>query len=85
MNGFLTIVDPMGKEKKVNVVIEFDALGNHYLVYTDNNDINSETFDCCIVKVINEDGNDVIIDIDDDDEYSKVEKIFEEIIEMSEK
>jgi len=77
----ITIIDPDGKESTVEYVTEFELDGNNYLVYNKGEETEEE-IDCYIVKLVEEKGEYIIEDIEDDKEYAKVTQKLDELIAM---
>ncbi len=80
MNDFeadiLTLTDEDGVEKDFAVIGDMELDGNNYLALVPNDEEGDEFV---ILKLaVDEDGNEMLVTIDDDDEFDKVADAFED-------
>ncbi|HOP10071.1 MAG TPA: DUF1292 domain-containing protein [Oscillospiraceae bacterium] len=79
-NDFVTLTDEEGDEYEFEIVRELDVDGEHYAallpVCTDEN-CDHEDEDVYIVRVIEEDGEEIFEIIEDDAEFERVSTAFE--------
>jgi len=82
----VTLVDEEGEEHDFTLieVIEVDSTEYAILLPTDENGEENSN-EAIILKLIqDEEGNDLLVDIEDDDEWEKVAGAYEEMIEPEE-
>ncbi|MBE6649968.1 MAG: DUF1292 domain-containing protein [Ruminococcaceae bacterium] len=72
----LTLTDEDGVEKDFAVIGDLEIDGNNYLALVPNDEEGDEFV---ILKIaVDEDGNEMLVTIDDDDEFDKVADAFED-------
>ena len=79
----LSLVDEDGVEHEFEVVDTLDKDDNTYLALipvVDENNIGDADGELVILKVIEEDGEEFLIAIEDDDEFEKVEDYFNDLL-----
>lgn len=80
----ITISNADGKDIQYELVTVIETNDNKYLVYKDIND-EVEDVDLYISKVVTENGNEIIEEIEDDKEWDMVSKVLDKMLkEMSE-
>ena len=73
----LTLTDEDGVEKDFAVIGDMELDGNNYLALVPNDEDGDEFV---ILKLaIDENGNEMLVTIDDDDEFDKVADAFEDV------
>lgn len=82
MDNF-TIIDENGKERIADIITVFSYHNNDYIVYSIEEDDENVNVLVSKLKKDNE-GNDYIIDIEDDTEREGIKKIVEELIDSLE-
>lgn len=82
MDNF-TIIDENGKESVADIITVFSYHNNDYIVYSIEEDDENVNVLVSKLKRDNE-GNDYIIDIEDDTEREGIKKIVEELIDSLE-
>ena len=83
-NDFVTLVDENGKETEFEIVDSLVSDNNEYYalipVETSEN-VDSDNGELVILKVIEENGEEFLDEIEDDDEYESISEIFMERLE----
>ena len=83
-NDYVTLVDENGKETEFEIVDSLVSDNNEYCalipVETSEN-IDSDNGELVILKVIEENGEEFLDEIEDDDEYESIAEIFMERLE----
>lgn len=78
-NDFITLVDPNGKETEFEIVDSLVTENNEYFalipVETAEN-VDSDSGELVILKVVEEDGEEFLDEIEDDEEYAEISEIF---------
>ena len=76
-----TLEDEDGNESEFTLIKRMDIDGQAYVAFEpfdeDSESVENEEDSFVILKVVNEDGEEVFITIEDDDEFDKVADIFE--------
>ncbi len=84
-NDFVTLTDEEGNEYEFEIVRELDVDGEHYAallpVCTDDNCKHDEDEDVYIVRVTEENGEEIFEIIEDDEEFERVSAAFEAAFE----
>ncbi len=75
---FITLVDEDGKVIEFELIDEVEMDGVQYFAIVEAADADKTFCEYGIVKVIVENGEEMLITIDDDDEYNKVADYFDE-------
>ena len=83
-NDFITLVDGNGKETEFEIVDSLVSENNEYFalipVETADN-VDSDDGELVILKVVEENGEEFLDEIEDDDEYESIAEIFMERLE----
>ncbi|MBQ2900046.1 MAG: DUF1292 domain-containing protein [Oscillospiraceae bacterium] len=83
-NDFITLVDGNGKETEFEIVDSLVSENNEYFalipVETADN-VDSDDGELVILKVVEENGEEFLDEIEDDDEYENIAEIFMERLE----
>ena len=83
-NDIVTLVDENGKETEFEIVDSLVSENNEYFalipVETAEN-VDSDDGELVILKVVEEDGEEFLDEIEDDDEYESIAEIFMERLE----
>ncbi len=83
-NDFVTLLDEEGNELEYEMIDAVEVDGNQYvallpaLVGEDEQSILDEDYQVVILKIENENGEDMLVSIDNEDEFNKVWAQFEE-------
>lgn len=75
---FITLVDEDGKVIEFELIDEVEMDGVQYFAIVEAADADKTFCEYGIVKVIVENGEEMLVTIDDDDEYNKVADYFDE-------
>ncbi len=75
---FITLVDEDGKVIEFELIDEVEMDGVQYYAIVEAADADKTFCEYGIVKVIVENGEEMLVTIDDDDEYNKVADYFDE-------
>jgi len=84
-NDFVTLTDEDGTEYEFEIIRELDFEGEHYaalLPVCDDEDCDHEDEDVYIVRVTEEDGEEIFEIIEDDAEFDRVSAAFESAFEQ---
>ena len=72
-DNYISITDEDGKEYELEVLAELDFEGSHYLALIPADaDENAEDLEVSILKSEQENGDEILVTIDDDDELERV-------------
>ncbi len=81
-NDFVTLVDEEGNELEYEMVDAVEIDGQQYVallpVLQGGPEVLEEEYQAVILKIENENGEDILVSIDDEDEFNKVWAQFEE-------
>ena len=75
---FVTLVDETGKVQEFELIDEVEMNGAQYFAIVAAEDADKTFCEYGIVKVVVENGEEMLVSIDDDDEYDKVADYFDE-------
>lgn len=75
---FVTLVDETGKVCEFELIDEVEIDGNRYFAIIAAEDVDKTFCEYGIVKLVVEDGEEMLTSVDDDDEYYKVADYFDE-------
>lgn len=81
-NDFFTLTDEEGNEIEFEMVAQCEKDGNKYFAMIPVEDENSNDGDICeyiILKLVEEDGEEVLVTIDDDDELDDIADYFDDL------
>jgi len=83
----LTLVDEEGIEHEFEVIDTAEVLGSEYValvpVFDSEDDALQDSGELIILKVVEEDGEEVLEAVEDDDEFDKVGAVFKERLKDS--
>ena len=71
-DDFISITDEDGKEYELEVLAELEYEGSKYLALVPADDDGEEDLEVSILKAVDENGEEILVTIDDDDELDKV-------------
>jgi len=81
-SDYVTLTDDEGKEEEFEHLATIDYEGETYMAFTPvNSTEDEETAEVVILKVEEEDGEDMLVTVDDED---LLDKVFEKFLEMEE-
>lgn len=83
-DNFITITDDEGKEFELEILATTEYQGSLYFALVPADADDSEELEVSILKQVNEDGEDILVTVDDDDELEAVYAILLEEIENDE-
>jgi len=78
-----SLIDENGEESEFELIAECELNGNKYFAMSplEDEDVDEkETFEYVILKVVTEDGEEVLVSIDDDDEFDEVADHFDDLL-----
>lgn len=75
---FITLVDEAGVEKEYEIIDYLELDGNEYFAIIDPDDADKAFCEYGIIKLEEENGEKILVTLDDDDEYNKVADLFDE-------
>ncbi|MBR5773789.1 MAG: DUF1292 domain-containing protein [Clostridia bacterium] len=80
----ITVEDENGKKHNFEILETTELDGERYVallpVYDEASEMLESDGELVILKVVDENGEDVLVTIDDDDEFDRVATVFEEIL-----
>ena len=71
-SDFISITDEDGKEYELEVLAELEYEGSKYLALVPADDDGEEDLEVSILKAVDENGEEILVTIDDDDELEAV-------------
>ena len=71
-SDFISITDEDGKEYELEVLAELEYEGSKYLALVPAADNGEEDLEVSILKAVDENGEEILVTIDDDDELEAV-------------
>ena len=71
-SDFISITDEDGKEYELEVLAELEYEGSKYLALGPAEDNGEEDLEVSILKAVDENGEEILVTIDDDDELEAV-------------
>ena len=71
-SDFISITDEDGKEYELEVLAELEYEGSKYLALGPADDDGEEDLEVSILKAVDENGEEILVTIDDDDELEAV-------------
>ena len=71
-SDFISITDEDGKEYELEVLAELEYEGSKYLALAPADDDGEEDLEVSILKAVDENGEEILVTIDDDDELEAV-------------
>ena len=71
-SDFISITDEDGKEYELEVLAELEYEGSKYLALAPAEDNGEEDLEVSILKAVDENGEEILVTIDDDDELEAV-------------
>lgn len=71
-SDFISITDEDGKEYELEVLAELEYEGSKYLALVPAEDNGEEDLEVSILKAVDENGEEILVTIDDDDELEAV-------------
>ena len=82
-DDFISITDEDGKEYELEVLSEIEYEGSRYLALVPTGEDEAEELEVSILKAVMEDGEELLVTVDDDDELEAVysalmEQMYEE-------
>ena len=77
-SDFISITDEDGKEYELEVLAELEYEGSKYLALVPADDDGEEDLEVSILKAVDENGEEILVTIDDDDEFDRVADYFED-------
>lgn len=77
---YITISDEDGKEYELEVLAELEYQGASYLAVTDAAAEEAEEMEVSILKSVEEDGEEILLAVEDDEELETVYGMFMELI-----
>lgn len=75
LDDVITLIDEEGQATLFQIIGQFDFEGSSYAVLGDmveGEDLSDEDINAVIYKIMDEDGEDVLFEIEDDEEWNKV-------------
>ena len=81
-NDFFTLTDEEGNEIEFELVAECEKDGNKYFAMIPVEDEKANDGDVCeyiVLKLVEEDGEEVLVTIDDDDELDDIADYFDDL------
>ena len=76
-NDFITVIDDEGEEFELEHLDTAEIDGNLYMAFVPADmDEDDDDFGLVILKVVHEDGDEVFVTVDDDDELTRVYELF---------
>ena len=81
-SDFISITDEDGKEYELEVLAELEYEGSKYLALVPAEDNGEEDLEVSILKAVDENGEEILVTIDDDDE---LEAVYGALMDMSSK
>ena len=78
-DDFISITDEDGKEYELEVLAELEYEGSRYLALVPAGTDEAEELEVSILKSVEENGEDILVTIDDDDEYEDIAAYFDEV------
>ncbi|MCL1816577.1 MAG: DUF1292 domain-containing protein [Clostridiales bacterium] len=82
MSDFVTLVDEEGKEHEFEVENILDVDGNKYAVLIPMDEEYADSNEAVIMRFgMDEDGEEVLFDIESDEEWDKVANVYDEIVD----
>lgn len=83
--GIVTLVDEDGKEHDFVFIDSVEVEGQEYAVLSPLTEEEEESDEAIILKITQDDnGDDILVDIEDDEEWEKVADAWQEMIEAEE-
>lgn len=80
-DDFITITDEEGNEYELEVLSTLEYEGNSYVaVVPAQDDDSTEELEVSILKKVMEDGEEILVTIDDDDELEKVYEVMMDLL-----
>ncbi len=80
-SDYISITDEDGKEYELEVLAEFEHKGGHYLALVPaGEDDAEEELEVSILKSVEEDGEPLLVTIDDDDELEAVYQVMMDLL-----
>ncbi|MBP3313563.1 MAG: DUF1292 domain-containing protein [Oscillospiraceae bacterium] len=80
-DDFITITDEEGNEYELEVLSTLEYEGNSYVaVVPAQDDDSTEELEVSILKKVMEDGEEILVTIDDDDELDKVYEVMMDLL-----
>ena len=76
---FITITDEDGVEYELEILSTVEYMGALYYALAPADTDEDEELEVCILKAVEEDGEEILVAVDDDDE---LEKVYELLIEQ---
>ena len=71
-SDFISITDEDGKEYELEVRVDLEYEGSKYLALVPADDDGEEDLEVSILKAVDENGEEILVTIDDDDELEAV-------------
>ena len=83
--GIVTLVDEDGKEHDFVFIDSLEVEGQEYAILSPLTEEDQESDEAIILKIIqDENGDDILVDIEEDEEWEKVADAWQEMIEAEE-
>ena len=87
-SDFMSITDEDGKEYELEVLAELDYNGSHYLALVpaeeEGAESDEEDLEVSILRSEEENGEQILVTLDDDDELDRVYEYYQQIMEAEE-
>ena len=74
-DNYITITDEEGKEFELEVLATAEYKGSLYFALVPADSDDSDELEVSVLKQVNEDGEDILVTVDDDDELEAVYEI----------
>lgn len=80
-DGYYTLTDEEGNEFKFELIGEQELKGTHYFAFAPVDDDNETEFcEYTILKSVIEDGEEILVSIEDDEEFDNVADFFDDYL-----
>ena len=79
-DDFISITDEDGKEYELEVLAELEYEGSKYLALVPADDDGEEDLEVSILKAVDENGEEILVTIDDDEELENVYQALMDLI-----